>query len=616
MSTSSVSSYSAPISFGGLATGLPSNIVDQLMTVETQRMTALQNKQTNLTTQQSALTDLGTKLSALDTTITNLQTASSWSPHTATSGNTSYVDVTASSTATAGTHSVEISRLASSQTLMSAAGVTSATDSLNAIPTLNFSLVNIDGTPSNYTNANFGIASGDSLSTVASKISSYNYGTNSNGVSASTLFDGTNYRLVLTPRDQGAGTRNSDGTTKTTRLTNLTMNMSWAGGQTWDTTVTSGNTVAVGTTTAMSNSGATVTATPANADFQFTYTDPVTLVAKIYTNADIGITIGDTLAGIATRINSMNVNGLKASVVNDGQQNRLVLDGTTAISALSTSVGFSNVDGKNTASTMDTTVAANSSWGVFQSSIGQDAQMKIDGLSNIYSSSNSVTNVLPGMTLSLKQITPVGAPVSVTVANDNTTLKTTLTSFTTAFNDVIKYITDNSAKGGTLEASSLARNIVSQLRMQLNTPTSSGDLSGNRLSPFSMLAEIGLRTDQKTGQISFDSTKLDTALNSNFTNLSSLFTNTQTSVGTTNSAGLSYRLDTLLKNITNSTGSLGGSQQSITNQLKTLADSMTREQTREDQVRAQLNKKFSDLEQLVSQMNSQGSAMSAALAKM
>ncbi|MBF0414375.1 MAG: flagellar filament capping protein FliD [Magnetococcales bacterium] len=608
MATSSVSS--TPISFGGLATGLPANMVDQLMTVETRRMTALQTKKSNLTTQQTALNDLGTKLAALDTTVTNLQSVASWSPHTATSGDTTYLDVTASSTAVAGSHSIEISRLASSQTIMSAAGVTSSTDTLSAAPTMSFTLMNTDGTTTNYTNANFAIASGDSLSTIASKISSYNYGTNSTGVSASTLFDGTNYRLILTPRDQGAGSRNSDGTTNTTRLTNLVMNMAWTGGQTWNTAATSGNTVAIGTTVAMSNASATVTALPANGDFQFDFN------GTTYTNANVGIAAGDTLATIATKINSMNVTGLKASVVNDGQRNRLVMDGTSAITNFVANVGFTNVDGNNTASTLDTTVAANSSWGAFQSSVGQDAQLKVDGLTNIYSSSNTVTSVLPGITLSLKQVTAANTPVSVTVANDNTSLKTTLNSFTTAFNDVIKFIADNSGKGGTLEASALARSVVSQLRGQLNTATSSGDLSGNRLSPFSILAEIGLRTDQKTGQVSFDSTKLDSALNTNFTNLASLFTNTQTAVGTNNSAGLSYRLDTLLKSITNNTGSLGGSKQSLVDQLKSLDNTITREQAREDKVRAQLNKKFANLEQLVSSMNSQGNALTSALSKL
>ncbi|MBF0421339.1 MAG: hypothetical protein HQL78_14405, partial [Magnetococcales bacterium] len=387
MATSSVSS--TPISFGGLATGLPANMVDQLMTVETRRMTALQTKKSNLTTQQTALNDLGTKLAALDTTVTNLQSVASWSPHTATSGDTTYLDVTASSTAVAGSHSVEISRLASSQTIMSAAGVTSSTDTLSAAPTLSFTLMNTDGTTSNYTNTDFAIASGDSLSTIASKISSYNYGTNSTGVSASTLFDGTNYRLILTPRDQGAGSRNSDGTTNTTRLTNLVMNMAWTGGQTWNTAATSGNTVAIGTTVAMSNASATVTALPANGDFQFDFN------GTTYTNANVGIAAGDTLATIATKINSMNVTGLKASVVNDGQRNRLVMDGTSAITNFVANVGFTNVDGNNTASTLDTTVAANSSWGAFQSSVGQDAQLKVDGLTNIYSSSNTVTSVLP-----------------------------------------------------------------------------------------------------------------------------------------------------------------------------------------------------------------------------
>ncbi|HIJ84041.1 MAG TPA: flagellar filament capping protein FliD, partial [Magnetococcales bacterium] len=302
--------------------------------------------------------------------------------------------------------------------------------------------------------------------------------------------------------------------------------------------------------------------------------------------------------------------GLKASAVNDGAQSRLVIDGssdgtTSYLNPISNIVSGITFDAG--ATTLGT------SWGSFQSNIGLDAKIKVDGLGNIYSTSNTVEDVLPGVTMTLKETT--STPLTVTVTDDTDTLKTTLNSFTTAFNDVINYINEN--KTGSLSGSTLARSIISQLRNELNTATHKDDSSGSQLSPFSILAELGLRTDQKTGKISFDSSNLDTALSTNFNVLSNLFTNTQNDVGTGNNAGLAHRIDDLLDNITNSTnGSLTGVKESADARITSLEKSIEREQTRLEKIRERLTKKFANLEQLVNSMNSQGSALTSALGKL
>ncbi|MBF0108998.1 MAG: flagellar filament capping protein FliD [Magnetococcales bacterium] len=596
------------ITFGGLASGLPSDMVDQLMSFEEKRLTSLKADKTAITKKQSALSELGSKLSALTSTATTLQTESSWSPHTAASSDSDKVAVTASYKAVAGTHTLEVSRLASSQTLMSAAGVTDSENTVSAINTFSFSYNGVA-----YTNADFGIAVGDTLADVASRISSTDYG-DDNGVSASVLYDGSNYRLVLTAKDQGALSRNSDGTTNGTRLTGLTIDMTWDtdsvddnNDTVWNTANTDGNTVVLSASgTDMTDASATTTVA-AVGDFSFTYNQ------NSYNLSDFGFAVGNiiTLEDIADGINSANVSGLKASVVNDGYQNRLVIDGYTAsptvsgdtgIFSLTSTLAFSN------GSTMDTVGT-----GTFQSDIGLDAKMKVDGLSNIYSSSNTVEDVLPGVTMTLKETT--SSAITVTVTDDTATLKTTLSSFTTAFNDVLDYINQN--KTGSLSGATLVRTIVSQLRNELNSSTTKDDASGDVLSPFSILAELGLRTDQKTGKISFDSDELDDALSTNFNVLSDLFTNTETEVGTTGNAGLAYRLEDLLDNITNSTnGSLTGAKDSVEARLESLEKSIEREESRLEKVREMLTKKFSNLEQLVNSMNSQGTALTSAMAKL
>ncbi|MEO5327512.1 MAG: flagellar filament capping protein FliD [Magnetococcus sp. THC-1_WYH] len=581
------------ISFGGLASGLPSDMVDQLMAVEQKRLTTLQNTRTAESKKTSALDQLGSKLSALASTATTLQSESSWSPHTATSSDTDKVAVSASYEAVAGTHSLEVIRLASSQTKMSAGGVTDSADTIAVGGITSFGFT-YNGTA--YDNTDFAIADGDTLADIASKINNHTYQDGEKGVSASVLYDGTNYRLALTAKDQGAYARNSDGTTATERLTGVSFNMTWTGGAVWDTTAATGNTVALSAATAFTDATVTATALTDLTELSFTYDQP-------YTLADFGFVAGDTptLAEIADAITNQNISGLKASVVNDGYENRLVIDGATPISALTSTLAF----GTSTLSTAQ--------FGVFQTAKGMDAKLKVDGLSNIYSQTNSVTDVLPGVTMTLKETT--AAAITVTVTDDTSTLKGTLDSFTSAFNDVIDYINTN--KTGSLYGSTIARSIISQLRNELNTSTAKNDTSGDLLSPFSILAELGLRTDQKTGKISFSSTELDTALSTNFTVLSDLFTNTQTEVGAANKAGLAYRLEDLLDNLTNSTsGALTGVKKSQESRLTSLDKSIEREQARLEKVRDRLTKRFSNLEQLVSSMNSQGSALTSALSKL
>lgn len=713
------------VTIGGLASGLPADMVDQLMKVEERRLNLLKVDKSAYTKKKNALSELGTKLSALASNATTLQSESAWSPHTAASSNTDKLAVSASYKAVAGTHTVEVSRLASNQTVITAAGLTDSATALSAVGGFSFKYNGVvyDNTAVPVPNAGgntagFGIVATDTLADVATKINNYKYQEGEKGVSASVLYDGTNYRLVLTAKDQGAQVRNSDGTTGVARLEDVAMDLTWTGGVNWNTSASTGNTVAVrSVSNALTDSAATVTAGTAALSFDYggtTYNnggeftiagtdtletiagrinnlnvsglkasvvndghqdrlviDGATAVSNLSVNlefvngggtgknsilaTDNAVAVGssdyamknasatatagnsitfthgavtynsgvlagtETLANIAAAINAdvaMSATGLTASVINDGYQNRLVLQGTSAITALTSTLSFANGDGAGNTSSM--TVSANSdAWGSFQTNLGFDAQMKVDGLSNVYSASNTVTEVLPGVTMTLKETTAVNTPVTVTVTDDTDTLKKTLDSFTTAYNDVIGYINDNKGKGGTLSGSTIARSIISQMRGELNTSTNRGDTSGDLLSPFSILAEMGLRTDQKTGKISFDSTELSTALSTNFNVLSDLFTNTQTEVGSANKAGLAYRLDSLLDDLTNSTtGALTGVKKSAESRITSIDKSIEREQARLDKVREMLTKRFSNLEQMVNSMNSQGSALTSAMSKL
>ncbi|MBF0447587.1 MAG: flagellar filament capping protein FliD [Magnetococcales bacterium] len=596
---------SGSFAINGLASGLPSDIVDQLMSTKQQRLKSYENDVNFFSNQKTAFGELKTKLLNLSSVASTLQDASSWSPHTSSSSDESVLSVSASSEAVSGTHQVSVSRLASSNTLMSGGGVTSDTDTVSAITTFSFKY-----NGQSYTNADFGIVVGDTLADISEKIGNFTFtdanGDDETGISASVLNDGTSYRLVLTAKDQGAYIRSSDGSTSNPRIENLTVDLTFEDDSnnqtaTWN---TGGNSSGISTGSGLTDATATLSSI-ASADFKFTYNgvtyDLDGTNTQLLKNGAALVAGVATLEDVATAI-SQTVPDMSASVVDDGTNNYLVIDGSTAgqtISAVTVNFSFSNGESVNTSTS-----------GFFTSSEGQDAKLTVDGLSNIYSSSNVVDEVLPGVSMTLKEVT--SSAVSISVADDSTTMKETLNSFVEAYNSVVGYINEN--KETVFTGASLTRTVVSQMRSLLNSSTHDSDGLGAALSPYSMLAEVGLRTDQKTGMISFDSSTLDDAISTSFTNFTSLFTNTQTEVGTGNNAGLAYRFEDLIDEITNSTsGSLTGRSDGLQARIDRLEDSIERENTRLEQVRERLVAKFSSLEQLVNSMNASGSALTSAL---
>jgi flagellar hook-associated protein 2 len=601
---------------GGLASGLPSDIVDQLMATKQNRLKAYERDVSFFSSQKSAFAELETKLLSLSSISETLQDSSEWAPHTATSSNEDYITAAADSSAIAGTHQVEVSQLASSSTVMSGGGVTTSGDTLNGVPTFSFLYNGIsysnttDGT--NTPGSGFAIADGDTLSDIAEKISAYDYedtdGTDEAGISASVLYDGTNYRLVLAAKDQGAYVRDTDGTTSTSRIETVTADMTWTtSANTWNTAGDSSSISLKGSTTATD-----AITSVADGVFEFNYNGiTYDLDTTVDTATQIGLrgadgslmTTASTLSDIADAITE-TVTGMTASVVNNGTNNFLVMDGSSSTMPIT---------GVVTAMTVGTTAITSYSTAFFESDEGQDAKLTVDGLSNIYSSSNIVDEVLPGVAMTVGAVTT--SAISVTVADDTDTLKETLNSFTAAYNDVISYI--NSQKEGAFTGSTLARGVVSLMRSVINTSTHKDDGTGDIITPYSILAEMGLRTSQSSGQISFDSDMLDDALSNSFTVMTKIFTNTQSDVGTGNNAGVAFRFEDLVDDLTDSVnGSITGRDDGLQSRIDSLETSIERENRRLEIVRGRLTKKFSNLEQLVNSMNASGSALTSALAGM
>ncbi|RLB14748.1 MAG: flagellar hook protein [Deltaproteobacteria bacterium] len=182
-------------------------------------------------------------------------------------------------------------------------------------------------------------------------------------------------------------------------------------------------------------------------------------------------------------------------------------------------------------------------WGTFSSLstvrerelvAGQDASITIDGIS-ITKSSNSITDVIPGVTLNLLDA-DASTTVTLTIDRDVDGLMDKINAFVDAYNEVAKYIHDQQSydeekqePGGILFGDGTLLSIQSQLSSVLLETVWGVD------SDFSTLGLVGINVDTD-GQLSVDSDTLRGYLQTNFNDVKYLFTAT----GITSSGSLEY----------------------------------------------------------------------------
>ncbi len=206
MSSFSTSLYGSTISsivdnvndaFSGKTSGIDvSSVVSELMQVERQPEVQLQNQQTTINSQVSALTSISSQLTTLYDAVNSLKDFDgAFSQNTTGSSDSAIVSATADSTATAGTHSVTVSNLAT--TSSSYSGYIASGTSLGGAQIV----VNYGSDPSHPVKTDtINIPSTDTtLQQAASYINSGSY-----GVTASVLTDSQGSRLVLVSNTSGA----------------------------------------------------------------------------------------------------------------------------------------------------------------------------------------------------------------------------------------------------------------------------------------------------------------------------------------------------------------------------------------------------------------------------
>lgn len=156
---------------------------------------------------------------------------------------------------------------------------------------------------------------------------------------------------------------------------------------------------------------------------------------------------------------------------------------------------------------------------------GEDAAYTVDGAS-LTSSTNTVTNAIPGVTLNL-----LGADknttLTVNVAPDTSQIETNVNSMLNAYNAVISYVngqmsytTSSTGSGGTTGGPLFGDNTLKSIKSELQSAIMSQVGTGS----MDYLADIGI-TANSTGSLSLNTSTFESAISSNFSGVVNLLSN-------------------------------------------------------------------------------------------
>lgn len=317
-----------------------------------------------------------------------------------------------------------------------------------------------------------------------------------------------------------------------------------------------------------------------------------------------GINGDDSLATIASKINTANA-GVTAAVLKSGTEERLVFrSSTTGAEAgfqIESDGGFSGLDSLSLTSL---TNPAGSTLGMQLGQTGLNANIKINGI-DVDSATNTLADVVPGITLKLNQVT--SAPATVTIEQDQELIQKNIEAFVDAYNNLAKTLTASTkyvtgGVSGVLQGDSTTVNLQTVLRRMV--------ASSSVGASFTRLSDIGLE-QQIDGSIKINSTKLSDAMKDP-DNLKKLFS-TNNGDAATNGFGLKFKNFT--QGLLASDGTISNKSSAIQGAIKRNTTEQDRVSDRAERIEKQLRRQYSALDVQMAKMSSLNGYVTAQLAQ-
>ena len=309
----------------------------------------------------------------------------------------------------------------------------------------------------------------------------------------------------------------------------------------------------------------------------------------------------NTLEGIRDAINDAN-QGVTATIVNDGDPAnpyRLVLSSTESGADQSITISVDpageaaigallNHDPTGTQNLSETVTAAN-------------AAFTVDGIA-ITKSSNTVTDVIQGVTLDLMAQT--SGPVTVNVSQDTDSTTAIVENFVSTYNDLRELIKEETAsgsgdsEGGAFAGDSATRSLYNTLRDELiQAPT------GLTSTVYTNLSSIGIEF-QSDGSLTLDSASLAAAIQDDSDSVSDLFSSAD---------GYATRLDSVLDEMLKFGGTIDTRTDGYKDRIDSLDDRIGNMEDRLLRTESRIRARFTALDVLISSMSATSSYLTQQL---
>lgn len=304
---------------------------------------------------------------------------------------------------------------------------------------------------------------------------------------------------------------------------------------------------------------------------------------------DIAISSTDTLSTVASKINGAGA-GVTASIVTDSTGSRLVLSSSQTGASNGFRVTATDDDGNNTDGGGLSALAFDPAGGTTTSSQtqgGSDAVATINGLT-VTSASNTLTNVVQGLTLSLQK---ENSSAQITVAADTKSITTAINNFVSAYNNLSSLMSSDlkydsgSQTAGPLQGDSTTITLQRQLRNIIGG-------SSTASSAFSTLSQIGIQV-QTDGTLQVNSTTLSNAM-ANLPELKKAFT--ATSTDGSSGVGFAAQLSQYAQNALGTDGLVTTRVNGLNTSLKNNEDDQTNMNTLLSATQARLQAQYTALD--------------------
>jgi len=524
-------------------------------------------------------------LGDLKTAFSNIKDQSAFNTVIPRVSQASAMSVTASATASSGSHTVSVTNLAKAQRSVSdAAGFATPVTTLNNGEAFSLMLKKgVDPKPSKEfiqgtnevapSQGNAGTAGTRSTSTITFKAMNKGDTVTVNGMTLTA-------NKALSKTDVGDMFANlASGQTDTqTNNTNLAAYGTFSG------------TFAVGYSSGAASNGVltlTALANGPSADIAtLTASQPSTTIA-IAANAT-------TPAGMVAAINASN-NGISAQLVNTGNAAapyRIMLTGATGENNAFSITSQTNAGG----------AVANVNFGS-RLQVAEDAVLSVDGMA-MTSSSNRISDAIAGTTLEL--FTTTTGAANLDFSRDTSTIKTKIQALVIAYNDansMLGVVSDPKSTVETYGATLVGNSIVGSVRNQMRSLITAD--SNSPSGGLTALRDIGLSIN-KTGELELDATKLDSALTNKYDNVVTLLTSNREkqssySVLPSGAAGEAVKKLTALLD---TAAPINSQSTNLTTKITSYKKELATLDTRMTELLARYNKQFAAMESMVGQTKS------------